>query len=180
MESNAKRPGLYAVRRTAVTSALIVGLYYLAPVERHVGGVYLALRLAGTVAGGALVTFLIARQVSHHVADPEKASLVDLLTALVGGIAFFALADYVIAVSGPDQFADLGTKTDALYFALSTLTTVGYGDVHAAGQLARAVVTIQLVFNVVVVATGGSVLTRQFSARVRERRQLGGRPDRRA
>jgi len=52
---------------------------------------------------------------------------------------------------------------------MATLTTVGYGDVHAAGQVARVVVTCQLVFNVVVIATGASVLARVFGARVRER-----------
>jgi voltage-gated potassium channel len=83
---------------------------------------------------------------------------------------FFALVDYVIAVSRSDQFVGLRTKTDGLYFALSTLTTVGYGDIHAAGQVARAVVMAQLVFNVVVIATVASVLSRQIGARARERR----------
>lgn len=156
--------------RPALTCALIVGLYYVVPVEPGVAGTQMALRVTGTLAGGLLITWLIARQVSHHVADPEQASLVGLLTALVGGVAFFALADYTTAVSSPGQFVDLETKTDALYFALATLTTVGYGDVHAAGQVARGVVAVQLVFNVVVIATGASILSRQLGARVRERR----------
>jgi voltage-gated potassium channel len=84
-------------------------------------------------------------------------------------VAFFALVDYAIAISDAGQFVGLETKTDALYFALATLTTVGYGDVHASGQVARGVVAVQLVFNVVIVATGVSVLTRQFGARVRGR-----------
>ena len=33
------------------------------------------------------------------------------------------------------------------------MTTVGYGDVHAEGQLARALVCVLIVFNVVVVAS---------------------------
>ena len=33
------------------------------------------------------------------------------------------------------------------------MTTVGYGDIHAEGQLARALVCVLLVFNVVVVAS---------------------------
>ena len=150
--------------------ALIIGLYYLVPVEPGVTGAQLTLRVAGAVVTGLLITWLIVRQVSHQLADPEQASLVGLLTALVGGVAFFALADYVTAVSDRGQFMDMETKTDALYFTLATLTTVGYGDVHAAGQVARAVVAVQLVFNVVVIATGASVLARQVGARARGRR----------
>jgi voltage-gated potassium channel len=82
-------------------------------------------------------------------------------------VAFFALADYTIAVSDSGQFVDLQTKTDGLCFTLATLTTVGYGDVHAIGQVARAVVAVQLVFNVVIIATGASVLARQIGARAR-------------
>jgi len=84
-------------------------------------------------------------------------------------VVLLTLADYLTAVSGPGQFVGLETKTDALYFALATLTTVGYGDVHAAGQVARGVVAVQLVFNVAVIATGASVLSRVFGARIGER-----------
>jgi hypothetical protein len=54
---------------------------------------------------------------------------------------------------------------------------VGYGDVYAAGQLARGLVVIQLVFNLAVIATSASVLSQQLGARARER-QAGTRPPR--
>jgi voltage-gated potassium channel len=149
---------------------LIGGLYYLVPVEPGVPGWLRALRTVGTVLVGVLVIWLIVRQVSRQLADPGRASLLGLLTAVAGGVAFFALADYITAVSDPGQFVGLETKTDGLYFALATLTTVGYGDVHAAGQIARGVVAVQLVVNVVVIATAASVLTRQLGERARRRR----------
>jgi voltage-gated potassium channel len=152
-----------------LTCALIVALYYVVPVDPSASGLQLALRTAGTVVSGLLITWLIVRQVRQHIAETEPASLVGLVTALVGGAMFFALTDYVTAVSAPGQFAGLQTRTDALYFALTTLTTVGYGDVHAAGQIARTVVIIQLVFNLVVIATGASVFTRLLRERARHR-----------
>ena len=155
--------------RTALTCVLVIALYYVIPVEPGVAGGQLVLRVAVAVVAGVLITWLIVRQVSHHLADPERASLPSLLTALAGGVVFFALADYLTEVSDPGQFVDLHTKTDALYFALATLTTVGYGDIHADGQVARAVVAVQLVFNVAVIASGASVLARVLGARVRER-----------
>jgi voltage-gated potassium channel len=165
----ARRSTLIALGRLALTAALIVGLYYAVPIEPGAPAGSVALRVGVTVLTGVFVTVLIFRQVSHQLADPEEASLFGLLTALLVGVMFFALADYVTAITGTGQFADLRTKTDALYFALATLTTVGYGDVHPTGQVARVVVIVQLVFNVAVIATGASVLTRQLGARMRGR-----------
>ncbi|TDC29481.1 two pore domain potassium channel family protein [Micromonospora sp. 15K316] len=43
---------------------------------------------------------------------------------------------------------------DALYFALATLTTSGYGDLSAPGQFGRAFVRPQMVFGVGVLTDG--------------------------
>jgi hypothetical protein len=165
------------IGRPALTCALIVGVYYLVPIETGVAEGQIVVRAVATVVAGLLITWLILRQVAQQLADPERAPLAGLVTAIVGGVAFFALADYIMAISDPGQFTGLATKTDALYFALTTLTTVGYGDVHAAGQLARGLVVVQLLFNVAVIATGATVLSRQIGARVRERRGTRPRSD---
>jgi voltage-gated potassium channel len=164
-----RRSTFIAFGRLALTAALLVGLYYAIPVEPGVSGGKLVFRVVVTTFTGLMITWLIFRQISRQLADPEAASLPSLLTAIVAGVVFFALTDYVTEISDPGQFAQLQTKTDALYFALATLTTVGYGDVHAAGQVGRTVVIIQLVFNVAVITTGASVLTRELGNRVRER-----------
>jgi voltage-gated potassium channel len=65
----------------------------------------------------------------------------------------FSLAFFLLELADPDQFAELQTRTDALYFTLSTMATVGYGDVHAEGQTARALVAAVIAFDVVVVAS---------------------------
>jgi hypothetical protein len=65
----------------------------------------------------------------------------------------FALTFYLLELASPGQFEDLHTRTDALYFTLTTMATVGYGDIHAKGQAARALVTAVIAFDVVVVAS---------------------------
>jgi hypothetical protein len=45
-----------------------------------------------------------------------------------------------------------------LYFALTTLAAVGFGDVHAHSLIARRPVVVQMAFNVVVLASAASVL----------------------
>jgi voltage-gated potassium channel len=79
-----------------------------------------------------------------------------LFVLLLVTIFFFAEAFYLLSRM-PGQVADLHTKTDALYFTLTTLSTVGYGDVHAVGQLARVAVIIQIAFNLTFLGTAAAV-----------------------
>ncbi|MEV7228644.1 potassium channel family protein [Polymorphospora sp. NPDC051019] len=154
----------------ALTCALIVAIFYLVPVEPDAGGARLVVRGAASAVVLLLVAWLVGAQIRRQIADPRPAGgAAGLAVALVGGLVIFALADYIIAISGPDQFASLRTKTDALYFALATLATVGYGDVHPTGQLARAVVMVQMAFNLVVLATGASIFIDLITDRIRKK-----------
>jgi voltage-gated potassium channel len=145
-----------ATARLALQIALVVGAYYLAPVGEAIADSQLWARLAGTLvilAGLGVVTWMVSRLVAREVRGGQDAARVDqLVLAVVVGVAVFALADLVVATVAPEQFVDLRTKTDALYFALTTLITIGYGDVHAQGQVARALLIVQMLFNVVVLA----------------------------
>lgn len=169
MQPSTRRP-LLVLMQPVATCVLIVATYFAMPVEPGVEGLQLVLRVLITVVTGALITWQIIRLIARRIVDPEHGSLAALLVSLVAGVVFFALADFMIATSASGQFEDLRTKTDALYFALATVTTVGYGDVHATGQLARSLVSLQIMFNVVILATGVSVLTRELGSRADHRR----------
>jgi voltage-gated potassium channel len=54
---------------------------------------------------------------------------------------------------------------------MTTMTTVGTGDVHAAGQVARALVLVQMVFNVVFVATIATLLSTRVRLAAESRAQ---------
>jgi voltage-gated potassium channel Kch len=93
-----------------------------------------------------------------------------LLTLLYLSVLGFALGYYVLAQSTDHQFAGLHTRIDALYFTVVTAATVGYGDVHPTGQLARALVTGQIVFNLVFLGLLVSLMTTQLRERAATRR----------
>jgi voltage-gated potassium channel len=118
----------------------------------------------------ALILILANRMLA---AGPEAAKVIGLLTVLFVAILFFARADYLLALE-PGQFAELHTKTDALYFNVSTLATVGFGDVHATGQAARVAVTVQIVFNLVFIGLGITLVTGLLKHRARGRRSSSG------
>jgi voltage-gated potassium channel len=162
------RPWNARRRRLALQAVALVAFYYLVPVSSGLPAAQLWARgIGAALLLGAAVWFVI-RTVAHEArATDAEVDLERLGLAALTGIIVFALADLVIARVAPHQFTGLATKTDALYFTLTTLTTVGYGDVHADGQLARQVVTLQLVFNVVVLAGAARTLTRGVAGRSR-------------
>lgn len=163
---------------------LVVGLYYVLPVSEPLSPQRLWVRASATALLFVLVVWLLARQVLREVrADTADVRLDRLLLVVVISVMFFALIDFVVARAGNGQFIGLATKTDALYFALTTLTTVGYGDIHAEGQLARGVVCVHLLFNVVVLTSAIRTLSRGVADRIRSQRSdrdppvPGQRPD---
>ena len=60
---------------------------------------------------------------------------------------------------------------------MTTLVTVGYGDITAQGQVARAVLTGQMAFNVVALAGSASLLARRFADRAARRGRTARRSD---
>lgn len=120
------------------------------------------------VAGAAFVMAVVLRQTGRYRSGADADVRVDsLVLALVLSALVFALAYDGIHEADPSQFEGLGTRVDALYFSVVTIATVGYGDVHATGQLARALVTGQIAFDLVVLAAAASTLSRVVAERRR-------------
>jgi voltage-gated potassium channel len=159
--------------RLPLRLGLLGAVYYLLPVFEPVQDPRFWLRGLLAVALVGLVGTLVTREVLAEVQVGAAVHLDRLLLAVVGGVLLFALADFIVSRTSEGQFVGMETKTDALYFAVTTLATVGYGDVHAEGQLARALVIGQMLFNFVVIASAARLVTRELGAR----RTRAARPD---
>ena len=138
---------------------LLLAIYYLVPIrettsvpDQVMRGAFAFLVLVAVV---TWITREVVRQSSQRTAEVNQDRL---LLLVVVGLMFFALIDLVIARTGPSEFVGLETKTDSLYFALTTLATVGFGDVHAEGQIARVLLIAQMIFNVAVLTRAAQVL----------------------
>jgi voltage-gated potassium channel len=151
--------------RLAVQLGAMAAAYYVVPVE-PLSTASLAVRAAAAVLLVGLVVWLVGREVLREVRVPaEQARLARLVLVIVAGVLLFALADFLVATLDPGQFVGLATRTDALYFALTTLTTIGFGDVHAAGQFARGLVIVQMLFNIIVLAAAVRALVQGVATR---------------
>jgi voltage-gated potassium channel len=153
----------------AIVSVLLIAaatvVYYVIPVPAHIReGSWIILFSCGVVVLGLLIVLAVARLLRAG----EQARVRGLVLLLTLSVLFFSYADESVARL-PGQFVSLSTKTDALYFNVSTLATVGFGDVHAVGQLARVAVTLQIVFNLIFLGAAVSVIASFFRTRARGR-----------
>ncbi|WP_122817460.1 potassium channel family protein [Nocardioides pantholopis] len=142
-----------AARRRPVWSAAgLLVAYFAFPLElRTSAGVVVGLVL--TVVGLGVLGRIMVLELQHLHAGSRGWGIGVLIMVLELLVIWFSLAFFLVNRLAPEQFEGLGTRTDALYFTLSTMTTIGYGDVHAEGQLARLLTCALIVFNVVVVAS---------------------------
>jgi voltage-gated potassium channel len=166
------RRQLWQLAGTAGLVAVFTTIYYVLPVPQPVHeGSWALLFGCGLAALGVLIVLSIARLLRAG----EQARVRALILLLCVTVLFFSYADFAVAKI-PGEFVSLHTKTDGLYFSVSTLATVGYGDVHAAGQLARIAVTLQIVFNLVFLGSAIAMITGMWRERAR-RRATGGHAD---
>lgn len=140
--------------------------YYVVPVHEVTSTLNQFVRAALALLIFVVLVSWFTREVARQTSLTSNEVNQDrLFLLMVSGLVFFAVADLAVARYSPGEFADLQTKTDALYFAVTTLSTVGFGDVHAQGQVARGLLIVQMVFNVVVLARAAQTLLASRAAR---------------
>lgn len=143
------------IRSAAVVVAL-VGLYAVLPFSGQHRWLGAGIGLAALAATVPLVIRLTAAvAASDHPLQTAVESTVLLVTMLVVGFS----AAYLVIDDRATQFDGLETRLDSVYFTATTLSTVGFGDIAAVGQTARAAVTLQILFDLSVLAIAVRALT---------------------
>jgi len=150
------------VRRAILTLTAVLVVYYAIPVGEAPSAWGVFISVVGLLAGMGTLVHLTIRQVRRLAGarpDDEGIRIESLIFLIYIVVPMFAFGYLVLEKADPSQFVGLETKTDALYFTVVTLATVGFGDVHASAQLARALVTLQIAFDLVFVGAMVSLLT---------------------
>lgn len=137
-------------------AVLLVVVYAVAPLRGRLWWVgtligVLALVLIVPVAARRLRRVL---QADRPLAE-AFAALVLLLSLLTTG---FASVYFAMNHDG-SQIEGLDTRVDGLYFTVTTLSTVGYGDLVPLTQAARVVATFQMLFDLIFIALAVRVFT---------------------
>jgi hypothetical protein len=143
------------------TAVGLLGVYYAFPLDLDVSAGRLTLSGLSVIVGLVVLGWTMIMELEHLRHGEDSRGTVALAMLVIMLVMGFSAAFFLVELADPQQLVGIHTRTDALYFTLSTMTTVGYGDAHAEGQLARALVCVVIVFNVVVVAS----LVRAHTAR---------------
>ncbi len=155
---------------TGGTLAACLLVYYGLPVDEGGATVTrIALFVVGLGGLGATAWVSVVRQVRAGT-DPTI-RVQSILGLLCPVIVFFAYTYYALQQNDATQFVGLTTRTDALYYTVVTLGTVGYGDVHAQGTAARVVTMVQIVFDLAVIGTLVSIAASRARERAERREQ---------
>jgi voltage-gated potassium channel len=146
--------------RSIVLVAVLLGAFALLPFRGELWWV------GAAVGAGLLVTTMpfavtrVRRVLASELPLFEAfESLVQLLAMLVVG---FAAVYYAMNRDGT-QLDGIGTRVDAVYFTVSTLSTVGFGDITPTTQVARVVVTAQVMFDFVFLGVAFRVFAKAAS-----------------
>ena len=156
-----------AVLRPVCATVVLVSAYFLLPFTTVDN-----LRTVSLVIGGlAVVCAVYVWQIRRVLrAEYPVAQAVEALAVTVGVyLVAYATTYFLLSYSGPDNFDEALTRLDALYFTLTVFATVGFGDIVATTEAARAVVSAQIIGNLILISLGIRVLT----ASVRWRRNPG-------
>jgi voltage-gated potassium channel len=154
--------------RVLATATVIVALYYLLPLN-HLGGMPVSVPLT---VGLLLLTAAGAWQIRAVL--EAKQPTIRAIEALAGYVSLllvlFASCYYVMSRADTTSFnIQRLTRTDTLYFTLTVFSTVGFGDINATSQVARIVVMVQIVLDLVVLGLGLRVLTQAVHVGVTRR-----------
>ena len=150
----AKRRQLFALAllRSLASAVVLVALYYLLPLD-HIPSVPLGVLLA---IGLVILLSVAAWQVRTIIGarHPTVRAIGALATTVPLFLLLFAATYFLMARTTPASFSDHLTRTDALYFTVTTFSTVGFGDITAVSESARLVVTAQMILDLLILGLG--------------------------
>jgi voltage-gated potassium channel len=158
------RRTIQAIIEIGGLAMLALLVYFLLPLNRR----HAAL-IAGAFVFAAIVALVpLAIRRGRRVLTSEQPVLVaaqSLAIALTLLVVSFASMYFVLGTAHEGQINGIHTKIDAIYYTVTILSTVGFGDVTATGQGARALVAIHMIVNLVFLAVAIRVLSSALEQR---------------
>jgi hypothetical protein len=81
-----------------------------------------------------------------------------LATSVPLFLLLFAATYFVVDKISGSNFNQPLSRTEALYFTVTVFATVGFGDIVATSDGARALVTVQMVAGIVIIGLGARII----------------------
>ncbi len=153
LEHVRRRLLIKVVIRILATTALLLLVYFQIPIGETATTWGLVTLLASLLVFAVVVGFQIRRIVDAPL--PQVRAVETVATIVPVFVIIFALVYVTMSQMQPDSFNQPLTRLASLYFTVTVFTTVGFGDIAARSDAARAVVTAQMVLDLIIL--GGLV-----------------------
>ena len=143
--------------RAAVVAAVLIAVYYVAPLSRLADvplGLLLAIGMTALVTVATLQVRAVIRARHPGIRAIQALTTIAPLFLLLFAVTYFVMAQTDVGSFDEEAF----TRTDALYFTVTVFATVGFGDITPASQAARLVVSTQMILDLIVLGLGIRVL----------------------
>lgn len=145
---------------------LLAILSFLAPIIGIDGFILRLVRILRIIALGKIGRYSNALM---RVADAVSSRKYELFMSLFFALILLILsATAMYLIEGPGQPEKFGSIPRALWWALATLTTVGYGDVFPITALGKVVAGITAVMSIGLIALPAGILAAAFSDAVQK------------
>lgn len=139
--------------KALASTVALVTLYFLLPLDRLGGvpvGLPLGLALLVLLAVSAWQVVAVTRSPQPGIRAVEAISVIAPLFLLLFAASYVILAQEDLASFSQGTLS----RTDALYFTVTTFATVGFGDIAPTSQVARRLVTAQMVLDLLLLGVG--------------------------
>jgi voltage-gated potassium channel len=165
-----RRRILGSVLRVVVVTGTLLVVYATAPIgQRPDGSIAVQLGVA------LLVLVVVLGWQIHSVTRSPYPTLRGVETVCVSVpllVLSFAATYFGLAQAHQSSFTESLSRVDGVYFAVTVLATVGFGDIAPTSETARLLVTLQMIVDLVLVGLIAKVLV----GAVRHRREALGHP----
>jgi hypothetical protein len=149
-ENIERRRVLFTGLRALATSVVVLVVYFVAPISDQPRQSILVRLTVGLVFFGVALVYEVGAILKSDFPILRAADAMALLIPIF--VVVFAWTYLTMARSAPVSFNQPLNRVSALYFTVTVLTTVGFGDIAARTDVARLTVTAQMVCDVIVIA----------------------------
>jgi hypothetical protein len=167
-----RRAVVTALLRASATATALVVAYYTLPFDGNLEGASL-LVLPLSLFGFCVFAVYEMRAIIRSDSPGMRAVQV-LATVVPLFVVLFASTYYVMTKQNPAAFSSRLTRTDSLYFTVTVLSTVGFGDLVPVTETARVIVMTQMIGDLILIGAGVRVLTGAVRIGIERRRAIAG------
>ncbi len=144
------------VVRATLSVGILVGAYVLVPQNGVLEGTAVVQLLLGVILFSVVVVLQFYSIMRAPI--PEVRATASLVVVVLMLTLLFAWAYAMMPAVSPAAFSHSLDRSSAIYFTVTILSTVGFGDITPVTAAARWVVTLHMIINITLVVVLGRVL----------------------